>query len=651
MKLKQWLYGLTALSMLAACSEDVSNTPSTSPDDIVGSTGFIAVKIGMPSDASTRGVNDEFADGLTSEYKVSSAAVIFFKGATEEGAKFYKAYAITDDNFDDPKDPDNPNYPQISSKDIATFPVDFAKDADDRLWAMAVLNYGGVLTIKNGEDEKVGATVTVGGKDLTAATTIEEFMKLTTNATLYQTENGTPTNFFMINTPYSRVQGGNVAPNFRPDGSNYFRVLADVDRSKIYETKEQAEADPATEIFVERAVAKVEVMPDFDAINGDLPEGISVKEIKWVLDNTEPSAYIVRNLESVDDGYNINGIPSWASYKSSKSDNYRFIGNVSFKDLAKYRVYFCADPNGDGLDLTDNENDQTYLTTVTKSTVTPTFKEISTLTISKPQYCKENTFDVKHMDYLNTTRCVIEVTFQDSKGNTPVFYTMNLNNKQMFTYENAARALAVEVISNQKVSDAYKNYFESLNQPYDNNASTLNLVYSADDATELTAINSWMKIVFSKDNARLTVKDIILRDGDLTNPKDITFAANDKTAALEEINATHEIKAYSAGKSYYSVLIKHFGNQYTPWTSNADATPTTAESYPDYNAAEYLGRYGVVRNNWYVVNITGINNFGEPSYKDLHLDGTPDDKVEKEESIACRINILSWAKRSQNETL
>ena len=50
-------------------------------------------------------------------------------------------------------------------------------------------------------------------------------------------------------------------------------------------------------------------------------------------------------------------------------------------------------------------------------------------------------------------------------------------------------------------------------------------------------------------------------------------------------------------------------------------------------------------------NLTKINNFGEPTVKDIHFDGTPDDKFEKEEAISCRINILSWAKRQQNEEL
>ena len=52
-----------------------------------------------------------------------------------------------------------------------------------------------------------------------------------------------------------------------------------------------------------------------------------------------------------------------------------------------------------------------------------------------------------------------------------------------------------------------------------------------------------------------------------------------------------------------------------------------------------------------MINIDAINSYGEPSAADLPLNTTPDDKSELEEAIACRINILSWAKRVQSEEL
>lgn len=641
MKLYKLTYALLCGAMMASCADDIADKGGANDaSNVVGSTGYIGVSIGMPSSLTTRGVNDNFNDGDEGEYSVNSVAVLFFKGDTEEGAKFYKAYNITNAFTTDGAN----KYDQITSENVATFPVDFAKDADQRLWALAVLNFNNVMTISQNQTQdgkEIGATVTIGRTTLTDSSTIEDVMKLTVSSPLYTNGANGATNFFMTNTPYCRVQGGVVEPAFREDGSHYFRVLADVDRSKIYETKEDAEKDPATEIFVERAVAKVHVEANTSNLNSTLPEGVEIDKIEWIIDNTEPTSYIIRNLEQVENGYAITSKPTWASLKSSSVNNYRFIGNASFKELAKYRTYFCADPNGEGLD-----KDGT--TTLNRLGTAPAFKAIGA---DQPQYCYENTFSVENMNTFNTTCCTVKVTYKDKNGNNPTFYTIGLNNKQMFTFENAARNLSVDVISDQALSNVWKEYFENLGKPYDNNVSTLNLIY--DDQT-MTAVNAWMKITFSNINGRLLVTDLHLYDGDLNDKKEIPteyFSADAKKEALARINSIQEIKAYTKGVSYYTVLIKHFGDELTPWKPAVETTNTTAESYPGFNDAEYLGRYGVVRNNWYRVTISGINNFGEPTYKDLKFDGTPDDKVVKEESIACKINIMSWAVRNQNSQL
>ena len=64
-------------------------------------------------------------------------------------------------------------------------------------------------------------------------------------------------------------------------------------------------------------------------------------------------------------------------------------------------------------------------------------------------------------------------------------------------------------------------------------------------------------------------------------------------------------------------------------------------------ARDYLGRYGVVRNNWYDINVDGIAKLGYPSVPPV--DGGEDDIVQN--FISVKINILSWAKRTQGVTL
>ena len=112
-------------------------------------------------------------------------------------------------------------------------------------------------------------------------------------------------------------------------------------------------------------------------------------------------------------------------------------------------------------------------------------------------------------------------------------------------------------------------------------------------------------------------------------------------------NPTKRIRFYDDGLAYYPILIKHFGDDQCYWTSTEHLSQT---SYADEGTApvsRYLGRYGVLRNNWYHLNITKISNLGLPNIPTLTDDD--DDKVKS--YISVQINILSWAKRTQDVTL
>ena len=85
------------------------------------------------------------------------------------------------------------------------------------------------------------------------------------------------------------------------------------------------------------------------------------------------------------------------------------------------------------------------------------------------------------------------------------------------------------------------------------------------------------------------------------------------------------------------------------WSTETGASeaeqPSAGNSYPNNNANDYLGRYGVLRNNWYDLKIGSIKTLGSPVPLDYSADGTPDDELEG--YINVKINIMSWAKRTQ----
>lgn len=141
-----------------------------------------------------------------------------------------------------------------------------------------------------------------------------------------------------------------------------------------------------------------------------------------------------------------------------------------------------------------------------------------------------------------------------------------------------------------------------------------------------------------------TVK-IIAEDGDAVTDaeglKDLLTIDGadllDEQAATLLVAADNSIKYYKDGVSYYySSIIRHFDNEQTP----------LAESVADvseYNENEHLGRYGVVRNNWYQLTVESVSGPGEPEIPEI-----PDEPADARTSyINCEINVLSWAVREQ----
>lgn len=116
--------------------------------------------------------------------------------------------------------------------------------------------------------------------------------------------------------------------------------------------------------------------------------------------------------------------------------------------------------------------------------------------------------------------------------------------------------------------------------------------------------------------------------------KDAT--AMDDTKAGDILKTcSDKIRFYKGGVMfYYTTVIKHFNG-----ISEAGVT--------EYDENKHLGLYGVVRNNWYDINIKSVSGPGEPVIPEI-----PDEPVNKEHSfINAEINILSWAKRTQNVDL
>lgn len=186
-------------------------------------------------------------------------------------------------------------------------------------------------------------------------------------------------------------------------------------------------------------------------------------------------------------------------------------------------------------------------------------------------------------------------------------------------------AIKAEYLGNQKVTALLKTYL--------NGSLTKEDLTVAFDDTKTAGVLTVKSITISDEaQKRFTTFPDGLKDGTDEN-KDI----------LDEVNAAKKVSCYENGIAYYPVMIKHFGEDLTPWTD-----PGTGVSYPTPNEENnWLGRYGVLRNNWYEINVNGISNIGYAEVPEVY--NTPDDPVNS--YISVDINILSWAKRTQGVDL
>lgn len=97
---------------------------------------------------------------------------------------------------------------------------------------------------------------------------------------------------------------------------------------------------------------------------------------------------------------------------------------------------------------------------------------------------------------------------------------------------------------------------------------------------------------------------------------------------------------YVEGKMYYAIPIEHYGRAMTE-----DTTPPTPGFVPE--ALE--GHYGMVRNNYYKVNIGNINGMGHGIH-DVNEPIVPGER-KKPYYLAAKINILSWQIATQTADL
>lgn len=575
---KSKFFAFAALGMLlASCSSDDNVTQ----EPVATGDGYLSVSINLPTTSSTRAQNDVYDDGLPKEYNVSDMKLLLFQGTTEAAATYWQTIILGDQAGVDDVDNDNitTTYHKVGKVNGTT---------SDQLWALVMINTNGVTM-----------------PELTVGTTkIADLQGFANNNSFVNDEN-----IFMTNAVLSSAAGGTAetAPT-----KNELQVLTQLNSDCIKPTAEEAKNNPAGSIFVERAVAKATLKVDASKVGT-----YDIKETKWVLDNTQNNSYLVRNMGELETDY------MGYSSGSFKTPNYRFAGDTKIGETAiqptvnLYRTYWCIDP--------------VYDTDAARDNMTSALNVTGETGIDNPQYCKENTFDVAHQTYKNTTRAIIKVVL--NAGVT--FYS--INGAQIFDSQDDAKAKLKEVfITNAGVVNALKaSLNEGASYTIGENTFTFTFATDANGLYKLTNATLTDEAKANFDAAKLA-----------TN-----FTEEVCANAYKIANENYVVREYKDGVMYYTARFQHFADDLAPWnTWESDPKPamgTTANVYPGTNAEQnYLGRYGMVRNNWYDVTVTEFKKFGDPVIPSVDID-TPDDNI-NDQYISVKINVLAWAKRTQN---
>lgn len=604
MKKKFYLLGMLAAGLtFAGCTDDIDDASGSGVAS--GDKGYVKIAINLPTTSgnSTRAANDNFGDGLAEEYAVKDAIIAFFKGNidsdTEGDADFVKAMALTLTESELPSD-------NVTIKYSYTIDGVPTVEANEQMYAFVILNNNGLFTVSDGSlsysSETISKFSDLQGKSYTMVDTETDVSKFIT------------TGFLMSNAPISD----------RPSETTSFNpVVTTLAKVTVYEYDPTNDASiTADPIYVERAVAKVEVNVTGTGANNNndgsitLPvkvDGLAygnhkVRFTRWALNVTNKSSKIVRDVA---------GYETWATYfnrKASTTTN-RFFGEVA----NPYRVYWAVDNNYserqnskvafnhfDGKPLDDKLMEPNWHNMANE--VSGVWK-----TDVDYDYCFENTMEAKQQIQGFTTGVLLEGKYQIGDNADVDVFTLGASTavyskEEMLAYIN-------EVLG--KTADKY--VFVA---PEDGI-----VIGSGDD--ESAKIASYQNVFQTESGSPMSENDA----------KELIANATVGT-----------INYYQGGRTYYwSRPIKHFGDYYTPIYK--DGLPADYyESANDYDAPNHLGRYGVVRNNWYELNITSVSGPGYPEIPEIPTDpGDPDDPGEG--YVKMEINILSWAKRSQNVDL
>ena len=555
------LFGMAVMATaLVGCSSSDDLATDVKGNENKTEAAYASFKINLPTTTGTRAAGDpegtpEFVQGEAKEYEVKNGTILIF----DNSGNFVESAELGTMN---------------PWTDIKTDGVTTAAAVTVKLSKVTIGGSYQALVLLNNNTNTTEQKVTLpneGNSYTTWSATVGN-----ANPDNYEKTDG----IFMANAP--KYESATKDPTTLVAFNN------------VYASREQAQANPATTVYVERGLAKV-TMDNFATdypISGGTYDGDKVVIKNWQLDVTNKSTFPIHQ----------------ANLKSEWSDIWttsRFYDNTS---SAFKRVYWGTDPNYSGTDYQNLTNCKAAFNMIANADV----KGLAG--VANPQYCLENTFDLANMMQGQTTRVVFKAVYTPKTFTSGETFYKVANNTAIWKEDDLKQQILTLALQAMEITDATEQAKYKVDLSKGTNISGVAGQHLIQEAN----------ITYSGTPADSKVKPAIVN------------TVNEKLGLkVEGGKITTGISTYLNGEAYYIARIKHF-NELTSWTPG--------DAYGSKND-KYLGRYGVLRNNWYELSVKTISGLGYPEVPEVKPN-VPDD--ENDQYINVEVKILDWAKRTQD---
>lgn len=528
----------------------------------------------------------DYDDGESSESRAQDLTIYFF-----DDNKNYLGSSYVSNLNQKNETPENDNVTSTITVDVPTNIVQTLYDSSEeeaKMYVVAVLNKG-TFTPQITDDNKSYA-------DFNQACRIA------------LTDAAKPDNFMMTSSNYLEdISGTQTEMALTPITKKHVGLKSD----------DKTTAPITVTIAVERVVAKVMVQEK---------EGQLLNILGWGLNVTNKTFYPVKNFggnQFLDELTSTGKYRDWIPYKQA-----------TWNVLADMRSHWAVDPNYSQDQATKDDDFNKF-----------SFSDPSSAETGEALYCFENT-TVETMQQRNaTTSAVIVAQFypKDFKE-TDKEYSWIKWNDLAYSGANTYAAFVEAVVKEadgdkQTITMYYKEDKEGDTEVEGKHYSSL----SKDDFICIYTTDENKSIKFGDEIIGYEDAQLEVRLKEDINPYQIegdavTDASDAVKTAITKALTDNPPTVYYKGYCYYVVPIRHFAK----------------DEVADYTGGEYqpnhLGRYGIVRNNYYQITINDITQPGEP-ITDPTVEPSTDKDDETNYWINVSIKVLSWKVRTQDVIL